>query len=619
MAQESPFQKETTMKSAVERELSLKAMAYESELVRLRTADDIEAKSKEKIEQLRAQLDEERTRHAAIERDHQELKIIYQTCKGDLERRLVYQKSQYEVSPTKAGWNDSHTAAPTQNTLLKRELDRLVEEQNEKKAQSSKERESLREEAASHQARMMEFQAENERLTRQVEALRRELAALTTRDEAGRSSREAELRELSQQARTAEAEMREAQRREQEQADAYSQQLAQLQRVSQLKLQEAQETIERQTKLLHVAEAQLLQERRHHEEKVEKLVREAAAKMESLESEKRRATEEASQAILALRQEEERKATDVENLQEQCENLALQHAKTVARAEQLAKHAEGVQADCERRLNEHDRLEADFRALEETHRGLLIETEDLMRSKVEAEDAVADLQRRLIEKQDIEERNKKEIDACREMINEKETAKEEIHRQLQRAVSEAAQLKRVASAKLSSARRKEEKLRMNIRVLIDKLSQVVTERNGLWQALLKVKDDYDVHARRIEPHAASSMQLPISSSRLCPTTLPHFSVGRGVTPYASSRKQAPSSQYPAFWEQTGGHSDAGEGLARQAPLQVTGLEGTYLGGTTGGGGLPGRLPSTTVFPLTADKVGNASCGASPLDGTFSVP
>lgn len=57
----------------------------------------------------------------------------------------------------------------------------------------------------------------------------------------------------------------------------------------------------------------------------------------TLEAEKRRATEEAARATMQLKQEEQRNATEVENLQEQCQNLALQHAKSMARCEQLTK------------------------------------------------------------------------------------------------------------------------------------------------------------------------------------------------------------------------------------------------------------------------------------------
>lgn len=78
--------------------------------------------------------------------------------------------------------------------------------------------------------------------------------------------------------------------------------------------------------------------------------------------------------------------------------------------------AEGVQADCERRLNEYERLRGDFSSLEETHRGLLVEMEGLNRAKEQAEAAVAELRRQLFTEQEKRDQMRQQIEVKRTLL-----------------------------------------------------------------------------------------------------------------------------------------------------------------------------------------------------------
>ncbi|PHJ23642.1 hypothetical protein CSUI_002510, partial [Cystoisospora suis] len=329
-----------------------------------------------------------------------------------------------------------------------------------------------------------------------------------TTQETNLGQREAEIRDLRQQVRAAETEAREAQRQAKEETEALSQQLEQAAREYKLKLDDLREALDRQLKQLQTTEAELQHQRKHYEENLGRLTRETEDKIKTLEAEKRRATEEAARATLQLKQEEQRNATEVESLQEQCQNLALQHAKSMAKCEQLAKQAEGVQSDCERRLNEYERLRGDFSSLEETHRGLLVEMEGLNRAKEQAEAAVAELRRQLFTEQEKRDQMRQQIEAVEADAKDADRAKEEAQRQSRAVAAELAHAKKAIAAKLTSAKKKEEKLKSSMRVLLDRTNQVMTERNGLWHTLLKVKDDYGVHAKQIESQAAARLRLP---------------------------------------------------------------------------------------------------------------
>ncbi|CBZ51065.1 conserved hypothetical protein [Neospora caninum Liverpool] len=426
----------------------------------------------------------------------------------------------------------------------------------------------------------------------------------------------------------------------QEQAEAFSQQLQQQERTSKRKLQEALEALDRQAQLSQKAESELLRQKRDHEEKMDRVMGEAEAKIRQLETEKRRAAEDAAQEVLALKQEEHRNATEIETLQEQCQHLAIQHAKSLAKAEQLAKQAEGVQADCERRLNEHNRLLADFRALEETHRGLLMDTESLSRSKEEAETIVVELRGQLAEREKRIEQHRMENAALQQEIKEKEAAREDTKLQLQKAAAEVAQLKRVACSKLSSARRKEERLRRNIHMLVDRVNQVMAERNGLWQALLKVKDDYDVHAKQIESQAAARLSLPLST--LAPSmTEPHSfsSSGHATTAQIPSRSTSllqselqshsqpssgPVTVLSPFFSIPGDYTGGGtcrEGGSQEGPQPTTSVDSASVFAPAAGGAacMPVWGPSSTPLSLNGEKTGNIISSSSAVDGMLASP
>ncbi|ESS33759.1 hypothetical protein TGVEG_289020 [Toxoplasma gondii VEG] len=461
--------------------------------------------------------------------------------------------------------------------------------------------------------------------------------AHATKQETLKNSREAEIRDLSQQARAAKAEARETQRRMQEQADAFSQKIQQMERTSKFKLQEALEALDRQTTLAQTAEAELLRQKNDHEVEVDRITREAEAKIKLLEAEKRRGTEDAVQEVLSLKQEEQRNAEEIETLQEQCQHLAIQHAKSMAKAEQLAKQAEGVQAECERRLSEHQRLLADFRVLEETHRGLLVDMEGLSRSKEDVEATVAELQRQLAEREKRIEQNKVEYKALQDQMKKKEATREENQLQLKRAAAEMAQLKRVVCAKLSSARRKEDKLRKSIQMLVERVNQVMAERNGLWQALLRVKDDYDIHAKQVESQAAARLRLPISTSGSSatdphafstighPTTVQIPSYGNLFTTTELKDNQQPMNAplaslnpfFPFSLDYSGGGTAAG-GVKQEGRNRSIDSASVLAPAACGATGMSAWYPSSTSLSLTGEKTDNIISCSPPLDGLQST-
>ncbi|CEL98099.1 unnamed protein product [Vitrella brassicaformis CCMP3155] len=495
---------------------------------RLSLQNEVEGPFIERICRLESALDKERRTSSDLQRTNQSLRFTHESEKADLQAQLrdLRAKSEHqrtellaEVDELKAQLRakedlESSNAklkkdaeeARIKATQLKKEVEELESQCTRVVRQKSTEIDSLKSEMVQHQAEASKWRSEAEKRDRTLSKLTAELAAVA--EERNHLAQEFDRHKSSWSERLRDVEnkwIKEThdvrQRLEEEQRRCIDLTEAQ---------QRAQESFEgrlSEKKAAHRAlKRQLDQHQSEGDMDVQQMKDGYESKLHELEMERDALRDEAENARNTQKKLQSEANTQLESLSEELEKAQEENLTLTAKCDKASNQLRVTECSYEKRLIEHETLKKDYQSLQGRHRELMGRVEGLQKTDATNHDLIAKLKSELAStsiRLDRERRDNQE--ELNRVQHSKQQESEKLRHELESMAklcdsqsAEFARLKTASKQLFTKAKKRTRDLKTKAQLLAQRVQQIQSEKQVLWQNFQATREGYEIRIRDLE-------------------------------------------------------------------------------------------------------------------------